>query len=124
MRGAEEAGAVVFATLGSAQERQAAHLLAAGALDAARREGRTGNVAQLGELDGAGRANARLLAQHITGSDQQRELFEAPATAEQRIAVRLDRVGLEGARWFGRVWLGWKLWRRAQTGGTVCRADA
>jgi transposase len=68
-------------------------------------------VAQLGELDGAGRANARLLAQHISGSDQQRELFEAPATDEQRIAVRLDRVGLERARWFGGVWLGWKLWR-------------
>jgi hypothetical protein len=68
-------------------------------------------VAQLGELDGAGRANARLLAQHISGSDQQRELFEAPATDEQRIAVRLDRVGLARARWFGGVWLGWKLWR-------------
>jgi hypothetical protein len=68
-------------------------------------------VAQLGELDGAGRANARLLAQQITGTGQQRELFEAAATDEQRIAVRLDQVGIERARWFGRVWLGWKLWR-------------
>jgi transposase len=68
-------------------------------------------VAQLGELDGAGRANARLLAQHSTGTDQQRELFEAPVSDEQRIAVRLDRVSIERARWFGGVWLGWKLWR-------------
>src|ERR1700730_8471473 len=67
-------------------------------------------VAQLGELDGAGRATARLLAQHISGTDQQRELFEAPATDEQRIAVRLDRVGLERARWFGGGWLGWEVW--------------
>ena len=68
-------------------------------------------VAQLGELDAAGRANARLLAQQITGSDQQRELFEAAAPAEQTVAVRLDGVGLERARWFGGAWLGWKLWR-------------
>src|SRR3984893_14131405 len=55
-------------------------------------------VAQLGELDGAGRANARLLAQHISGTDQQRELFEAPATDEQRIAARLQprRGGARG----------------------------
>src|SRR5216683_2376577 len=69
-------------------------------------------VAQLGELDTEGRAHARLLAQQITGADQQqRELFEAAATAEQRIAVRLDRVCIERGRWFGGVWLGWKLWR-------------
>ena len=68
-------------------------------------------VAQLGELEAAGRANARLLAQQITGADQQRELFEAAATEEQRIAARLDRVCVERARWFGGVWLGWKLWR-------------
>ncbi len=50
-------------------------------------------VAQLGELDAAdGRAHARLLAQQITGTDQQRELFEPAASEEQRIAVRLDRV--------------------------------
>ncbi len=62
-------------------------------------------VAQLGELDGAGRANARRLAQHISGSDQQRELFEAPASAEQRIAVRLDRVCIERAA--GSAGYGW-----------------
>jgi hypothetical protein len=67
-------------------------------------------VAQLGELDSEGRANARLLAQQITGTDQQQELFEAAAT-EQSVAVRLDRVSIERARWFGGVWLGWTLWR-------------
>jgi transposase len=68
-------------------------------------------VAQLGELDAEGRANARLLAQQITGSAQQRELFEAAVADVQRVAVRLDRVYLERARRFGAVWLGWKLWR-------------
>lgn len=60
-------------------------------------------VAQLGELDAEGRANAWMLAQQITDTDQQRELFEAAATGEQRIAVRLDRVCIERARWFGGV---------------------
>jgi len=68
-------------------------------------------VAQLGELDAEGRASARLLAQQITGSAQQRELFEAAVADVQRVAVRLDRVYLERARRFGAVWLGWKLWR-------------
>jgi hypothetical protein len=68
-------------------------------------------VAQLGELDAAGRANARLLAQQITGGGQQRELFEAAVPEVQRVAVRLDRVYIERARWFGGVWLGWQLWR-------------
>jgi transposase len=68
-------------------------------------------VAQLGELDAEGRANARLLAQQITGRGHQRELFEAAAPEAQRVAVRLDRVCIERARSFGGVWLGWKLWR-------------
>jgi hypothetical protein len=68
-------------------------------------------VAQLGELDAEGRANARLLAQQISGRASQRELFEAAAPEAQRVAVRLDRVCLERARAFGGVWLGWKLWR-------------
>jgi hypothetical protein len=63
-------------------------------------------VAQLGELDAEGRANARLLAQQITGSVQQRELFEAAAAPDaQRVAVRLDRVFIECARSLGGVWL-------------------
>jgi hypothetical protein len=42
--GVEEADAVVSAALGSAQARQAAHLLAAGALGATRRKGGAGNT--------------------------------------------------------------------------------
>jgi hypothetical protein len=34
-------------------------------------------VAHLGELDGEGRARARLLAQQITGGSEQHELFES-----------------------------------------------
>jgi hypothetical protein len=47
-------------------------------------------LAQLGELDAEGRANARLLAQQITGADQQqRELFEAAATAKGASGIDL-----------------------------------
>jgi hypothetical protein len=68
-------------------------------------------VAQLGELDAEGRANAPQLAQQITGSLQQRGLFDAAVPEAQRVAVRLDWVCLERARSFGGVWLGWQLWR-------------
>ena len=49
-RGVEEAGAVVSATLGSAQERRAAQLLAAGAVGAARREGGAGERRAVGRI--------------------------------------------------------------------------
>jgi hypothetical protein len=82
-------------------------------------------VAQLGELDADGRAHARRLAQQITGTDQQRELFEpAAASAEQRIAVRLDRVCLERGRSFGRGVAGMEVVAGAQAGRTVRGADA
>jgi transposase len=68
-------------------------------------------VAQLGELDGKGRARARLLAREITGRGDQRELFEEAAAGKQTVTVRLDRVRVERARCFGDVWLGWTLWR-------------
>jgi transposase len=68
-------------------------------------------VAQLGELDGEGRARARRLALKITGRSEQYELFEATGTAAEPIAVRLDRVRLERGRRFGDVWLGWVVWR-------------
>ncbi len=69
-------------------------------------------VAQLGELDGEGRARARLLAQEITGRrGEQPELFEEAAASEQTVAVRLKGLRLERARSFGGVWLGWTLWR-------------
>ena len=80
---------------------------------AVRRDGKVvqETVAQLGELDAAGRANARLLAQQITGVPPQPELFEAATRDAQALAVRLDRVSVERARGFGGVWLGWQLWR-------------
>jgi hypothetical protein len=55
-------------------------------------------VAHLGELDGEGRARARLLAQEITGRGDQRELFEEPATVEPTVAVRLKGLRVERGR--------------------------
>ena len=78
------------------------------------RRGRTvvqETVAQLGELDGEGRAQARLLAQAITGRADQRELFEETATGEQTVGVCLKGLRIERGRSFGDVWLGWTLWR-------------
>lgn len=67
-------------------------------------------VAQLGELDGQGRAKAKRLARRLTGRDDQRDFFEADASVGVA-AVRVDRVRLERGRAFGGVWLGWTLWR-------------
>ncbi|HEX9373772.1 MAG TPA: IS1634 family transposase, partial [Roseiflexaceae bacterium] len=85
-----------------------------------RRHGRVvqETVAQLGELDAEGRAKARALARTITGGDEQRELFEAPAH-EGSVPVRLREVRLERGRSFGEVWLGWTLWRALKL-DTVC----
>ncbi|MGH6690776.1 MAG: IS1634 family transposase [Gammaproteobacteria bacterium] len=71
-------------------------------------------VAQLGELDAKGRAQARSLALRITGRTEQYELFEAPAEAAEPIAVRLDQLRLERGRRFGDVWLGSVLWQALQ----------
>ncbi len=69
-------------------------------------------VAQLGELDGQGRARAGALALRITGREEQYELFEAPrGQRSEPVAVRLDQIRVERARRFGDVWLGWRLWR-------------
>jgi transposase len=70
-------------------------------------------VAQLGELDGEGRARAKALARSICGDGQERsqgQLFDdgEPVKAQ---AVKLDAVRLERSRSFGAVWLGWVLWR-------------
>lgn len=70
-------------------------------------------VAQLGELDAQGCANARALALRMTGRADQRELFEDHPTP-QAIAVRVDQVRVERSRSFGDVWLGWTLWRALQ----------
>lgn len=68
-------------------------------------------VAQLGELDAKGRANAKALARHFMGEDDQLELFEDVAEDDGTVRVQLKRVRLERSRSFGDVWLGWKLWR-------------
>ena len=67
-------------------------------------------AAQLGELDAAGRAQARALARTITGDREQPDLF-TPAEADPAVPVRLRRIRLERGRTFGDVWLGWTLWR-------------
>lgn len=68
-------------------------------------------VAQLGELDAKGRAEAKALARQITGRGDQRELFESDAHAKETASIRLDRVRVERGRCFGDVWLGWRLWQ-------------
>jgi transposase len=70
-------------------------------------------VAQLGELDGEGRARAKALARNICGGGQefcQGQLFDDGEPAKA-LAVKLDCVRLERSRSFGAVWLGWVLWR-------------
>ena len=68
-------------------------------------------VAQLGELDAAGRASARQLARRMTGrAADARELFE-PTPQAETVPIRLDQVRLERSRSFGEVYLGWTLWR-------------
>src|SRR5215471_11981548 len=77
---------------------------------------RTGNcvrqqtVAQLGELDSAGRVRARALAEAIVGLERQPGLFDEPMPVEP-VAVDLRRFRLERGRRFGDVWLGWRLWQ-------------
>src|SRR6266849_6790915 len=77
---------------------------------------RTGNrvrqqtVAQLGELDAAGRVRARALAEAIVGVERQPGLFEAADTSES-VTVELRRFRLERGRRFGDVWLGLRLWQ-------------
>jgi transposase len=80
---------------------------------------RTGNkvrqqtVAQLGELDAAGRVRARALAEAIVGIERQPGLFEEPVPAEP-IPIDWQRLHLERGRRFGDVWLGLRLWQALQ----------
>jgi transposase len=70
-------------------------------------------VAQLGELDGEGRARAKALARSIAGRASefsQGQLFDRREPTGS-VAVKLDGVRLERSRSFGAVWLGWFLWR-------------
>jgi transposase len=70
-------------------------------------------VAQLGELDAAGRVRARALADAIVGIERQPGLFEEPTSAEP-VAIDLHRLRLERGRRFGDVWLGLRLWQALQ----------
>ena len=70
-------------------------------------------VAQLGEVDGEGRARAKALARSISGCGEencQGQLFDGGEPAKA-LAVKLDGIRLERSRSFGAVWLGWLLWR-------------
>jgi transposase len=67
-------------------------------------------VAQLGELDAAGRVRARALAEAIIGIERQPGLFDEPGPAEP-VTVDLRRFRLERGRRFGDVWLGLRLWQ-------------
>jgi len=67
-------------------------------------------VAQLGELDAAGRVRARALAEAVIGVERQPGLFEAPEPAEP-VTVDLRGFRLERGRRFGDVWLGLRLWQ-------------
>jgi transposase len=71
-------------------------------------------VAQLGELDAQGRANAKALARHFMGEADQVELFEDVTEDDGTVRVQLKRIRLERSRSFGDVWLAWKLWRALQ----------
>lgn len=70
-------------------------------------------VAQLGEVDGEGRARAKALARSISGRGEencQGQLFDGGEPAKA-LAIKLDGIRLERSRSFGAVWLGWLLWR-------------
>ena len=67
-------------------------------------------VAQLGELDAAGRVRARALADAIVGIERQPGLFEEDLPDEP-VPIRLQQLKLERGRRFGDVWLAWQLWQ-------------
>src|SRR6516164_4721941 len=71
---------------------------------------RQGSVAQLGELDAAGRVRARALAEAIICVERQPGLFDEPSPTES-VTVDLRRFRLERGRRFGDVWLGLRLWQ-------------
>src|SRR6266446_2888706 len=67
-------------------------------------------VAQLGELDGHGRLEARALARHLIGEPQQAQLFD-DGSEHVTVPVRLKGIRVERARQFGDVYLALALWR-------------
>src|SRR3954471_16800977 len=67
-------------------------------------------VAQLGELDGRGRLEARALARHLIGAPEQARLFD-DGHPDVTVPVRLKGIRIERSRQFGDVYLALALWR-------------
>lgn len=67
-------------------------------------------VAQLGELDEAGRIQARALAQRLIGTPECAPLFN-DGSEHRTVPVRLKGIRIERSRQFGDVYLALTLWR-------------
>jgi transposase len=67
-------------------------------------------VAHLGELDAAGRLQARALARRLIGAPEQAALFD-DGTDQRSVSIRLKGVRVERSRQFGDVYLALALWR-------------
>src|SRR5260221_9783254 len=67
-------------------------------------------VAHLGELDEAGRIEARGLARHLIGAPEEAQLFD-DGSRDVAVPVRLKGIRLERSRQFGDVYLALALWR-------------
>ena len=83
-------------------------------------------VAQLGELDGEGRARAKALARSISGREAESLQASCSRASEpgKAVAVKLDGIRLERSRSFGAVWLGWLLWRALKLDELLSELDA
>jgi transposase len=67
-------------------------------------------VAQLGELDEAGRIEARGFARHLIGAPEEAQLFD-DGIRDVAVPVRLKGIRVERSRQFGDVYLALALWR-------------
>src|SRR6185312_2953941 len=67
-------------------------------------------VAQLGELDGHGRIEARELARRLIGTPEQATLFKDDSE-QLTVPVHLKGIRIERSRQFGDVYLALALWR-------------
>jgi transposase len=67
-------------------------------------------VAHLGELDEAGRIEARALARHLIGTPECAPLFN-DGSEHRTVPVRLEGVRIERSRRFGDVYVALALWR-------------
>lgn len=67
-------------------------------------------VAQLGELDHAGRLHARQLARTLVGSPEEAELFD-DGCRDVEVPIRLKGVRVERSLQFGDVYMALALWR-------------